>query len=182
MKKTYEDYILTEDFEGAKVRFETTNKRWKQYWWNCLTEIYETCKRWAKKYILDPINRTVSEAIVVAEEKIIYNCTYDDNGEKCYLFKFYDFFDNLIFSKIGTTTKNVTDRLIQEINSYSKHFEIFTATVESVINCNLPAVGAESYTRAVLIKNHPESFLPNDRFLMDISVEEFNSTVLAYLN
>lgn len=185
MTYSYDDYIKNDDFEGAKIRFETTNKRWKQHWWNCLVSIYEKSKRWAKKYILDPINKIISENILLADEMIEDLAKeYDDSGNNCYLFKFFDFDDNIIFSKIGTSTRSIRKRLRKEINDYIKMgFDIWRATIESVIDCGKTHVhGAESAVRAKLIKKYPTNYLPNDRFLnLNVSVKEFNKIVKAYL-
>lgn len=59
--KSYDEYIRDNDFEGAKARFENARSRWKNHWWDCLTEIYNTYKNWAKKYILDPVLKVVKK-------------------------------------------------------------------------------------------------------------------------
>ena len=182
--KSYSDYVNTDDFEGAKKRFENTNKRWKNYWWECLTEIFKTSKKWIKKYILDPINQVISEAITTADEmvEIQYN-NFKDDGNNCYLFKFYTY-DDTVISKIGTSTRSVLGRIIQEINAYRKNgFDIYKGVIESVIDCGtLPPEGAESRARAEFIKKYPNTYLKNDRFIgVDIPTEDFNNLITAYL-
>lgn len=104
-------------------------------------------------------------------------------SEKCYLFKFYDFDKQILFSKVGTTTREVLTRAKEEFRNYSKQFNIGLVTIESVIDCGaVPAEGAESFCRAKFIKMFPNAFKKNDRFLnVDISTKDFNSIVSSYL-
>ena len=65
-KPTRIDYIRENDFEGARERFESANKRWKQHWFNVCVEIAEKAKDWLKKYILDPVTLTIERIKKVA--------------------------------------------------------------------------------------------------------------------
>lgn len=106
------------------------------------------------------------------------------NTEKCYLFKFYDNTDKLLFSKIGTTTRSIKTRLKEEIKSYRKGgFDIGKVEICEVINCGeLPAEGAESICRAKFIKKYKGTFQKNDRFMeVDIPTTEFYEIVMGYL-
>ena len=162
--------------------------RWKQHWWDCLTEIFKKSKKWMQKYLLDPINKiieNISDSVVITAEEIVEYETNDfnDNGNNCYLFKFYTF-DNQVISKIGTSTKSIVGRIIQEINTYKKKgFDIYKGVIASVIDCGIyPPEGAESRARAEFIKQYPSFFVKNDRFIgVDIPVEDFNTLINAYL-
>ena len=180
---TRQDYINDNDFEGALHRFETTNIRWKKHWWAALEEIYSKVKTLARKYILDAENMIVKVVKQVADTIISLVNNGDEEGEKVYLFKFYDEEGNLQFSKVGTTIRKVSQRLKEEIRSYRKNFSIGYAVIESVFNCgDLPAEGAESYCRAKFIKQYPHTFQKNDRFMgIDIPVDDFNDAVKSYL-
>ncbi len=101
-----------------------------------------------------------------------------------YLFKFYDADKNLICSKVGTTIRLPEQRLKEEIRYYKKHnMPVESAEICSVIDCGeLPAEGAESYTRAYFIKKHPKQFKKNDRFFnINIGTRTFNKLVNEYL-
>ena len=101
-----------------------------------------------------------------------------------YLFKFYGVNDELICSKVGTTIRLPETRLKEEINYYKKHdIPVERAEICSVIDCgDLPAEGAESYTRAYYIKKYPSRFKKNDRFFkVDIKTRTFNKLVNEYL-
>lgn len=110
--------------------------------------------------------------------------TLQGDKQLCYLYKFYDSNNQLICSKVGTTTRLPEDRLKEEITYYKKHkIPVETAKICSVIDCGkLPAEGAESITRALFIRKYPETFCKNDRFFgVDIPTKTFNKIVKEYL-
>lgn len=172
--------ILHEDYEEAISRYETTTARWKNDWWETIVTIYNKCKEFTEKYILDPIKK-----ILKKKEKtfLIYNCEYkgDDNKDKCYLFKFY-FANETSFSKIGTTTRPLEKRLFEEVKTYSKKFgEVVQVVVESVFECySIISVGVESFLRGCLIRDYPNTFLANDRFMTDVPKEKFDNYVVSF--
>lgn len=88
-------------------------------------------------------------------------------GEICYLFEFYNADNVLICSKVGTTTRTIRQRLIEELRSKTyKDMGITNAVVNRVYECgNLPAEGLESLIRSEYIKKYPKSFKKNDRFI-----------------
>ena len=98
-------------------------------------------------------------------------------GEKCYLFKFLDKSDDVIFSKIGTTKNKCEARLRREISDYRNKngFDIRKVIVCKIIDCGaMPAESYESYLRAVLIKKYPNTWHRNDRFFgVEINTDEF---------
>jgi len=103
--------------------------------------------------------------------------------EKCYLFKFYE--DNkILFTKVGTTTRETMTRLKEEIKSYTRSgFKITKVIIENVVNCgSIPAEGLESFCRAKFMLKYPNTFKKNDRFMgVDIPVEYFNNLTKMYL-
>lgn len=195
------DYVVENDFEGAVERYQTANARWRGHWWECVETIYKQCAEWSKKYILDPITRTITQVINTvknvtkkrshskniccshgAKVAIIYkdNCGEDIDGrQECYLFKFFDGENpEPIFSKIGTTTCTVNKRLRREIGDYRKNgFDIQRVEIDRIYNCGeWPAEGAESMLRAKLIKMFPGTWHKNDRFFgVNIPVDIFDN-------
>ena len=178
-KPTKQIYIDNNDFEGAKERLETTSARWRSYWYEVCEEIFTTCKDWAKKYVLNPITKTVSKLIdfkeIVPKSRknnisITENCVIqnnEDKTEKCYLIEFFDKCNNSICSKVGTTIRKVQERIREELNSATyKKMGAVSCVIHRVYNCgSLPAEGLESYFRAKYIKKYPNSFCKNDRFI-----------------
>lgn len=97
------------------------------------------------------------------------NTTEKDNedGEKVYLFRFYEDKDaDPVFSKIGTTTKSCLARLKDEIRYYEKRgFNINYVEICEIWDCqSMPAESYESFMRALLIKKFPNTWKKNDRF------------------
>lgn len=106
------------------------------------------------------------------------NCGADVRGQQtAYLFKFYTNDRSVpVFSKIGTTAKSVNQRLRQEIGEYrNKGFDIRSVDVCKIYNCGeVPAEAYESYLRALLIAEFPNTWKRNDRFFgVDIPTDRF---------
>ena len=143
-------------------------------------------------YTVKTINKYIRKFANLLEEakatfkRITKKAKLAMQGDKqlCYLYKFYDSNNQLICSKVGTTTRLPEDRLKEEITYYQKHkIPVETARICSVIDCGkLPAEGAESITRALFIRKYPEAFCKNDRFFgVDIPTKTFNKIVNDYL-
>ena len=116
MSKKATEYIEELDFDGAFDRYNSTSKRWKNYWFDVCCQILDTCKSLAKKYIIDKVAKTISERITTKQTKYNYDIVaevplLDNIKEKCYLFEFYDTQGKLVCSKVGTTTRKVVQRL-----------------------------------------------------------------------
>ena len=98
------------------------------------------------------------------------------SGEQCYLFKFYDSNGEILFSKIGTTTRNCRKRIKEEIAYYRKRgLDVAETIIEDVFCCgDTPAEAYESFMRAKFIKQFPNTWCRNDRFFgVDIPVTDF---------
>lgn len=207
--KSMAEVRALQDFEEAKSRYEKCGSgRWKNAWWEVVCEIYSTCAEWAKKYVLDPVTKTISAVgnavktltnrrksiakddatIQWGECEISFlNGTRNKDtksGEKTYFFKFYDNPDRPpVFDKIGTTNKSCLDRLKQEIRYYNKAgFGIEKVEICEIWDCgNTPAESYESFMRALLIKKFPNTWRRNDRFFgANIPTSLFQSLCAEY--
>lgn len=188
-------YLQNNDFEGAKERFETTSKNWKGRWFEVCLQIYEKCKELAKIYFVNPINQTIIKiADVLGKRRGKYDgkiqisteisADYDKGKEKCYLFTFYNENDEMVCSKVGTTTRKIVERLKEELKSKTyKEMGCVRAVVNRVYDCgDLPAEGLESYFRAMYIKQYPQSFKKNDRFMNTFfDLQKADEIAQAYL-
>lgn len=109
-----------------------------------------------------------------------------DGGEKAYLFRFYETGKDVpVFSKIGTTTKTCLTRLKQEIRYYNSPkagFDIERVEVCEIWDCGeLPAESYESFMRALLIRQFPNTWKKNDRFFgVTIPTETFINLCQQY--
>ncbi len=87
--------------------------------------------------------------------------------EQTYLFKFYGK-DNTVplFTKIGTTAKSCNTRIRQEIGEYrQKGFDVRNVDICKIVQCgSIPAESYESFLRAFLMKDYPDTWRRNDRF------------------
>ena len=191
--KSMEWYVDNNDFQGALERFEKTSVRWKKAWFNTCEKIFYKCKELAQEYILNPVEQSIKKIIKIATpRKSKYSDAIqigegvdllDNAKEKCYLFTFFDENDNMVCSKIGTTTRKVTQRLKEELKSNTyKKIGCVRAVVNRVYDCkDTPAEGLESYFRAMYIKKYPQSFLKNDRFMGEwFDLKEADKIVAEY--
>lgn len=191
--KSMDWYIDNNDFEGAYERLETTSLNWKKRWFSVCETIFKNCKELATKYILNPVDCTVKkiQKVITKRETSYADQIQVDEGvdllndaeQKCYLFTFFDAENNMVCSKIGTTTRTVRQRLIEELKSNTyKKIGCVRAVVNRVYDCGkLPAEGLESYFRAMYIKKYPDSFKKNDRFMHTwLDLKEADKIVAEY--
>lgn len=187
-------YVENNDFEGAVERWLNTSANWKKKWFQTCEMIFNNSKEWSKKYILNPIDYSIKKIYgILTQRKTKYSETIqvaegvdllDNAKEKCYLFSFFDAKNNLVCSKIGTTTRTVRERLKEELNSSTyKNTGCVKAVINRVYDCgDTPAEGLESYFRAIYIKKYPNSFKKNDRFMNEwFNLEEADKIVSKYL-
>lgn len=193
--KSREWYIENNDFEGAVERLESTNATWKGRWYEVCEQIFNSCKEWAKEYVLDPIGKAVHKVgEIITKRRTKYNSQilvssdckslFDNAKQKCYLFEFFDENDKHICSKVGTTTRTVRKRLTEELNNdtYTKLGAV-KAIIHRVFDCgDIPAEGLESYFRAMYIRKYPNSFKKNDRFMnLKFDLNEADKIAEKYL-
>ena len=100
-----------------------------------------------------------------------------------YLVRLLDENDNLVWSKIGTTTRSVEQRMKEHLRDYKKRgYNVARCDVQRVYDCgNLSAEGLESEFRAKYIKKYPELYVKTDRFKTEFDYEEAEKIVLNYL-
>lgn len=140
-----------------------------------------TIKTYIKKYT-DSLLEQAKNLFLKITKKI--KTTLLAGRQLIYLFKFYTSNGEILFSKVGTTTKLPEDRLNQEIRYYRTHgLDVATTEICSVIDCgDIPAEGAESALRAYFIHKYPNTFHKNDRFFgLDIPTRTFNKVATHYL-
>ena len=111
-------------------------------------------------------------------------CGENVKGQQAvYFFKFYGTLDVVLFDKVGTSAKDVIDRLRDEIGEYVKKFDIDHVEVCRIVPLgDFPAEGAESALRSEFIKKYPQAFRKNDRFFnVDIDPTYFDKVMKEYL-
>lgn len=159
--KSAKDYIATNDFKGAKERFDKANKGWKAHWFNTCVEIFDTCKDWAKEYIIDPINKTITAIKETIKKTVPKTLTTSHT----YLIKMFDKNGEWVFTKIGKAN-DISKRIKDFINHHYSRQNITIADVEIIKEYEVPnddlAQVLESFMRNHFRKSH--ELIPNDRF------------------
>ena len=166
-KKSAKEYISTNDFEGCLDRWEhCKNIKWSAHWFDTLVTIYENAKEWSKKYIIDPIEKTVTriaDCIKKTATKVKTLC--EDESSYTYLINMFDESNNHVFTKIGKA--NNTNRRFKELckTHYSRE-NVTISRIEPIYvfqcrNDDLSQV-LESFIRNLFRKTR--DFIPNDRF------------------
>lgn len=140
------------------------------------SNLLDKAKKIFNKFFRKP-KRNYSKAIQTNNIDLL-----DNAKEKCYLFRFYDTNNNLVCSKVGTTTRKVTQRLKEELRSKT-YSSCEYAVIDRVYDCGeMPAEGLESRIRAEYIRKYPNSFKKNDRFIKTLfDLEEIDKIVQNYL-
>lgn len=166
MKKTSKQYIETNDFVGAKERFDRAYRNWKEYWFDTCYTIAKNCKEWFTKYVFDPIEKTISP-LRNKINKNNHGCAY------VYLIKMFDTNGNYIYLK-GGKTNNLERRYYELSRNYYKIEGVQISRVEEIKTWELPTEHlAESFEQ--LVHAYFEKFLentPKDRWTPIIPSEK----------
>ena len=106
-------------------------------------------------------------------------------GEKVqqlYLIRLLDKDGDLIYSKVGTTTRSTESRMKEHLRYYYDN-GVRGIQVTRLWNCgDMEAEGLESEFRAHYIKSYPGTFKKNDRFInVEFDLEEADRIAASYL-
>lgn len=195
MPKTLKQCIASNDFLTALEALHKTTPHWANHWFQGCLQIMENEPNWKARYIPDydyldffavTSDRPEFQQVWYhAGKEILSNGILDllDEAEqKCYLFRFFNSENQLVCSKVGTTTKPILIRIKDELRDYAK-LGICTCVIDRIYDCGeLPAEGMESYFRAEYIRKHPQAFKKNDRFFsVAFDLEEADRICRTYL-
>ena len=169
----YERMNACESTSGRSYNFKKMLALYEQYEcirsvWNYVSEAYRIVKRFVKK---------TAEAILQKEKES------SEKRQLFYLVRFLDSNGNLIWSKIGTTTRSIKERMKEHMRKYKKQgFDVATCDVQKVWDCGkIPAEGLESEFRASYVRRFPNLYVKTDRFKMEFDYQEAEQIVLNYL-
>lgn len=114
---------------------------------------------------------------------VIYSCEKVEGNQLVYLLRLLDGEGNLVWSKVGTTTRTIEERMSEHLRYYRK-YDIKTIEVTKVWDCGeVDAEGLESFLRSKYIRKYPGTFQKNDRFYqVEFDVEQAEKWVDFYLN
>lgn len=169
MKKA-KDYINTNDFEGCLKRFNNTTKNWKNHWFEALVVIYQSSKEWAKKYILDPIKKTVilvTRYFIELNSYIFWNEfeTYKNKGG-VYVVELYDENGEKKYTKVGKA-KNFLNRFnsYKRENKYSNWIKCVKVAQLYLNEDEDDSLTLENNLRKLFKKYDIEGYVKNDTFV-----------------
>jgi hypothetical protein len=151
MARNWKWYVENDDFEGALDRFNNAYKNWKDHWFEVCQTIFENSSEWAKKYILNPIEKTISK---ISNFKRIYK-----DGKACaYVVKVWDYAEECFWLKIGKA--NDLEKRYKNDKKYA------LVEVYNVYNFESGDVAQsmENILRTFFKKEFPQSHKPLDRF------------------
>lgn len=162
--KSAREYLRDNDFLGCFDRWKNATWRWKEHWFDTCLEIFKHSAEWAKDFVVDTVNKVISKVVLKDIEWRCEEIAFPKGTELFYLIKAVDKYNNLIFSKVGTTTREVNTRMIEHLRYY-KNLGVKRIIVDKVYNCDaIPAECFESYFRARYIMKFPKTYKKNDRF------------------
>ena len=102
--------------------------------------------------------------------------------QQLYLIELLNARDELIWSKVGTTTRSTPKRMNEHLRYYAK-YGITKIRVLRVWECDTNAEAYESAFRFHYIKTHPNTFQKNDRFCqVRFDLEEADKLIERFKN
>lgn len=161
-------------------------------------DLYERfeCVRQVWDWVADAV-RYASRFVkkVAAMASITFNPSIDWNGiepikvprgekvQQLYLIRLLDKDGELVYSKVGTTTRSSQARMKEHLRYYYDN-GVRSIQVLRLWNCgNVDAEGLESEFRAHYIRKFPGTFRKNDRFTgVEFDLEEADRIAADYLN
>ena len=147
---------------GRKYNLKKMVELWEKFpsvreVWDYVADAYFITKRFVKRII-----STVVPSIAVDTKSVETN--HPEGSQLVYLVRLLDMDGELVWSKVGTTTRTIKKRMAEHLRYYRK-YGVTDIEVTRVWNCgNLPAEGLESEFRAKYMKKYPGTFRKNDRF------------------
>lgn len=176
----YEEVQHTDTVYKRRNRVLTMIKLYERF--PFLEKFYEyisNAGRWTKKFI-----KRITPLIWPSPNSIIWNNIQplSKGIYQFYLIRCVDIHNNIIFSKIGTTTRETTKRMKEHLRYYAKN-GVSAIYVDRLYNCgNIDPEGLESLFRAHYIKKYKGTFKKNDRFENIVfDLEEADKMVNDYL-
>lgn len=139
----------------------------RQYWFHKMLALYKANKVIQKVWeYIDSARLLVNRFVRKCAAAIVYQVKHDypKGSQLVYLIRLLNESDKLIWSKVGTTTRDINTRMKEHLRYYKKN-GVSKVEVSRVYDCGaLPAEGLESEFRARYMCKYPNTFQKNDRF------------------
>jgi len=185
-KKAAPNCIKENDLETAYERYQETTTQWKSYWWETIETIYNNCKDWTKKYILDPVNKiliaikekTKAKLSILWQDRIVWEC--QPTNEPCaYIVEHFDQNGNFLWLKVGKAIDGVKTIKGHFYRDTYKKANLGQIVVKHLFVCpdEEEVEKMESTLRKYYKSNkNGADFIRNDRF----SAQRFSTEVLNH--
>lgn len=152
---------------GRRYNFNKMKELYDKYpiiraMWDFIADARLICDRFVRRAI------TAVKSILTRSNKSIEwgekAVDIPDGREQLYLIRLFNSANELVWSKVGTTTRTIEKRMREHLRAYHKN-DIVRIVIDRTYDCgDVPAEGLESMFRAHYIKKYPKTFKKNDRF------------------
>ena len=182
---SYREFVLNGDFISSKCKLESSNNRWKQYWFDCCVEISEIYTEFKEQYSFDEEHLVIVkiEKNIITSKKIGNPHNYELNVQNnyFYLIKFYDENDNFLRSKVGTTTRTLNKRFNELLGKNTPYTRMGATKiiVDKIYSTIDNPEGIENYLKGILMLDYTKT--GNDQFIEDIDWEDYDKIIQDYL-
>lgn len=177
------------ELEAMEIAYSNLQNRptssGRAYWFKKMLTLYKANKAIRKvwEYVENTrllVNRFVKKHLATIAYKVKYN--YSKGSQLVYLIRLLNEKDKLIWSKVGTTTRDINTRMKEHLRYYKKN-GVAKVEVDRIYDCGeLPAEGLESEFRARYMCKYPGTFQKNDRFTsVEFDLNEADSIAQHYL-
>lgn len=162
------------DIDEALKRYAATSPRWRTAWASAIEKLAPNEYKSDGKSLYRRIAPGIFCDVNIVDPTGMAN--------KCYLIKCLNSAGTLIFSKIGTTQRAITKRMREHLKNYRK-FDVAIILIQRIWDCaQRAAEGLESLFRAKYIKEVPQNFRKNDRFInFTFNLKQADRMAAAYL-
>ena len=172
--------------DERKVIYERMKVLYAAY--DCVRAVWEWVET-ATRYAFKFVKKASFYAITTLHPNIEWNdikpieVPKKEKREQLYLIRMLDEDNNLVYSKVGTTTRSTKERMKEHLKYYYDN-GVRKIVVDRLWECgNMPAEGLESQFRALYIQRFPNSFRKNDRFInVEFDLEEADRIVKNFLH
>ena len=186
------------DSYAAKIAIKGMPTAERKIIYEKMCDLYERfeCVRQVWDWVADAV-RYASRFVrkVAAMASITFNPNIEWNGiepikvprgekvQQLYLIRLLDKDGELVYSKVGTTTRSSQARMKEHLRYYYDN-GVRSIQVLRLWNCgNIDAEGLESEFRAHYIRKFPGTFRKNDRFTgVEFDLEEADRIAASYLD
>lgn len=169
-----------ESTSGRSNNFKKMLKLWNECEivrtvWEYVSDAFLIVKRFVKR-VVSTVFPSVAVEIKPEDRK------FPEGAQLVYLVRLLDRDGELVWSKVGTTTRSIKKRMSEHLRYYRK-YGVTDIVVTRVWDCGeLPAEGLESEFRAKYMKKYPGTFRKNDRFAgVEFDLAEADRIVENYL-